>query len=528
MLTKNNLAAFWFLLICGLPALALQQPPLKKIHLQARANEEIIYHIFQRSFYDSNGDMQGDLNGIRLKLDYLQKLGVTAVLLTPLYQSPFYHNYFADDFKKIDPTYGTMRDYLALIKELHRRGMKFYMDMETQYATEDHIWWKDGVNNLHSKYSDYILYDDKAHTTPSTIIFNLKGLLGYDSVYRRITTVNLYSKGVQDYNYRLFKFWVDPNGDGNFDDGVDGFRLDHMMDNLDNKEPDLFAKFWRPLLGKLRRVNPKLNIVAEQAQWGSLGLDYLKNGGVDRVFAFRLAFAIRSFKKDQIVKAADSTFLATPANKQQVVFLENHDTPRFSYGVKGNTDQLKLGAALNLLLGGVPSIYYGQELGMSGTNAALGATDANDIPNRSAFEWNKSDQGKGMAYWYNAKGPWRKTFNNDVPDDGISLEEEQSDPNSLWNFYRKMISIRKAHPEISHGRYQTLKNDNDQVFSFMRSNGNKNLVVAVNLSDKPVKVHIGLGGSKSLKTLYGEGNPTVSADAVSVALPAYGVYVLAR
>jgi len=527
MSLKSFIVAILFSMGCFFSLVAQNKPAVAKHFSSARNKEEIIYHIFQRSFYDSNGDMQGDLNGIRLKLDYLQKLGVTAILLTPLYQSPFYHNYFADDFKKIDPTYGTMHDYLMLIKELHRRGMKFYMDMETQYVTEDHIWWKDGINNLQSKYSDYILYDDKAHTTPASIIFNLKGLLGFDSVYRRITTVNLYSKGVQDYNYRLFKFWVDPNGDGKFDDGVDGFRLDHMMDNLDNKEPGLFAKFWRPLLAKLKRVNPKLKIVAEQAQWGSLGLEYFKNGGVDRVFAFRLAFAIRSFKKDQIVAAADSTFLSTPANKQQVVFIENHDTPRFSYGVKGNVDQLKLAAALNLLLGGVPSIYYGQELGMSGTNAALGATDANDIPNRSAFEWYKSDQGKGMAYWYKVKGPWRNTFNNDVPNDGISLEEEQNDPNSLWNFYRKMISIRKAHPEISKGTYQTLTNNSDQVFSFIRCQGNKQIIVAVNLSDKPVNVVINVKtAANPLKALGGEAKPIISDSSISVSLPAYGIEAL--
>ena len=163
-----------------------------------------------------------------------------------------------------------------------------------------------------------------------------------------------------------------------------------------------------------------------------------------------------------------------------------------AYGVKGNVDQLKLGAALNLLLGGIPSIYYGQELGMSGTNAALGATDANDIPNRSAFEWYKSDEGKGMAYWYKIKGPWRNKFNNDVPNDGISLEEEQNDPNSLWNFYRRMISIRKSHPEISKGAYQTLSNNSGQVFSFMRYRGDKRIIVAVNLSDKPVDVVVTL------------------------------------
>ena len=104
---------------------------------------EIIYHLFQRSFYDSNGDLQGDLNGIISKLDYLQDLGVTSILLLPLYKSVYYHNYFADDFEKIDAEYGSMEDFLHLVKAVHQRGMKIYLDMETQYVTEDHIWWKD-------------------------------------------------------------------------------------------------------------------------------------------------------------------------------------------------------------------------------------------------------------------------------------------------------------------------------------------------------------------------------------------------
>lgn len=495
-----------------------------------RNKEEIIYHIFQRSFYDSNGDMNGDLNGIRLKLDYLQKLGVTAILLTPLYESVFYHNYFSSNFSKIDPEYGTQRDYLKLIKELHRRGMKFYMDMETQYVTEDHPWWKDGINNLNSPFSDYILYDDAAHTTPSTIVLGLKGLLGYDSVYRKITTVNLNSPKVLEYDYRLFKFWVDPNNDGKFDDGVDGFRLDHMMDDLDSKKilPHLFNTFWNPLLSKLRQINPKLNIVAEQASWGSLGLDYLKNGGVDRVFGFRLAFAIRSFDKKQLTAAADSTFLATPVNKQQVVFIENHDTPRFNYGVKSDDGKLKIGAALNLLFGGVPSIYYGQELGMKGTSASFGGTDANEIPDREAFEWYKSDKGKGMAYWYKLKGPWKNTFNNDVPNDGVSLEEEQNQPNSLWNFYRKMISIRKANPVISKGVYKTLKTGKAQVFAFMRYIGNKKLVVVVNLSDKPISDAVSMEKFKmtAINMIYGTAKSKVIANTITMNLPAYGVEVL--
>ncbi len=501
---------------------------VNKHHNKLPAQEEIIYHIFQRSFYDSNGDHHGDLNGIRLKLDYLQHLGVTAILLTPLYQSVFYHNYFSDDFKKIDPQYGTLKDYLALIKELHRRGMKFYMDMETQYVTEDHVWWKDGVNNPASPYSDYILYTDNTHQQPQGIIFNLKGLLGYDSVYRKITTVNLNSPKVLEYNYQLFKFWTDPNNDGKFDDGVDGFRLDHMMDNLDGKPelPHLFTTFWKPLLGRLKQINPKLSIVAEQAAWGSLGKDYFDNGGVDRVFAFRLAFAIRSFNKKQLVETADSTFLITPASKQQVVFIENHDTPRFSYGVNSDAAKLRVGAALNLLIGGVPSIYYGQEIGMSGTNAALGATDANDIPNRMAFEWYKSDKGKGMANWYKLKGPWKDKFNNDVPNDGISLEEELNQPNSIYNFYRKMISIRKANQVLSKGKYETLKNRNDQVFTFMRYTGDKRVIVAINLSDQPVEDTIELEGKNTpVKIIYGSSKPKLINNIISVHIPAYGIEV---
>src|SRR5258706_3697101 len=84
---------------------------------------EIIYHVFQRSFYDSNGDGQGDLNGIRSKLDYLQGLGITSILLLPLFDANCYHNYFANDFEKIDAEFGTMDDYIALVKEVHRRGM---------------------------------------------------------------------------------------------------------------------------------------------------------------------------------------------------------------------------------------------------------------------------------------------------------------------------------------------------------------------------------------------------------------------
>ncbi|HWB25512.1 MAG TPA: alpha-amylase family glycosyl hydrolase [Chitinophagaceae bacterium] len=494
---------------------------------------EIIYHVFQRSFYDSNGDLHGDFNGLRMRLDYLQKLGVTSILTIPIFQSVYYHNYFVIDYDKIDPKYGTMKDFVALVKEIHRRGMKIYLDMETQYVTEDQLWWKDAFGNPASKYSDYILWDDSANQKPSSIVFGVHSLTGYNGVTKQITTANLYSKDVQEYNYQLFKKYVDPNNDGKFDDGVDGFRLDHMMDDLDFKGrlTHLFEKFWTPLLTKLKQINPALYIVAEQANWGDYGFDYFDNAHVDRVFAFRLQQAIASFDKAKLEAAADTTLAMLPAGKQQIVFIENHDMKRFASVVGKDEGKEKAGAALNLLLGGVPSIYYGQELGMFGSGGfgKFGNTDGNDIPMREAFEWYKADTGKGMAIWYKNTGGWWDSTNLH-PNDGVSLEEEENDPQSLWNFYRNVIKVRQTHEELYNGVYKTVKNNNENVFSFLRYTGSNMSLVVVNLSGATQQANIDLAAykqntGKAVTVLIGKETPSFQNNVLSAALPPYTVEV---
>ena len=506
-------------------------------HAQINTNKhdqqpEIIYHLFQRSFYDSNGDLQGDLNGIVSKLDYLQDLGVTSILLLPLYKSVYYHNDFADDFEKIDEEYGSMEDFLRLVKAVHQRGMKIYLDMETQYVTEDHIWWKNSYGNLNSTYGDYILYDDAAHTKPSTIVFGLNGLTGYNNTFKKITTVNLRSKKVLDYNFKLFKYFADPNNDGKFNDGVDGFRLDHMMDTLDNKPQlaNLFSDFWTPLFTELKKVNPSLQFTAEQANWSSYGFEYFDKGNVDRVFAFGLQMAIASFDKNKIAEAAASTFSETPTGKTQVVFIENHDMKRFASSVNNNPDKGKIGAALNLLLGGIPSIYYGQELGMFGSGgfSKFNNTDGNDIPQREAFEWNRSDSGKGMALWYKSSGPWWDSTNL-KPNDGISLEEEKTDPNSLYNFYKTMIALHRTNKAIAFGDYTTIENNNKSVFTFMRSYKNEKVLVVINLSDSVQFADISPGQDNLLvqntDLIYRNKKPDNKSDILSFELKPYAIEV---
>jgi glycosidase len=464
---------------------------------------EIIYHVCQRSFYDSNGDRQGDLNGLKQKLPYLQDLGITSILLFPLYDADCYHNYFANDFEKIDAEFGTMEEYISLVEEIHKRGMKVYMDMETQYVAEKHLWWKDAVGDLQSRYSDYILFEDSAHHIPATIVADLRGLNSYDGSFIKITTVNLRNRKVLEYNRKLFSFFVDPNKEGKFDDGVDGFRLDHAMDNLDGKPAlaNLFVDFWKPLLGSLKKINPKLKNVAEQAEWKDYGFTYFEKAGVDRMFGFGLQSAILSFDKEQLINKADTILALCPNGKEQIIFLENHDMFRFAT-IEANVEKQRVAAALMMLIGGVPSIYYGQEIGMKGTFGILGNTDGNAIPCREAFEWYKPVEGDGMAIWYKDTGEWWDKTNL-KPNDGISLEEQINDSSSLFNYYKKLIHLRQSSAALANGKYATAENDNGKTFSFYRKYENRKVLVAVNLSGE-IQNTVFLDSYKSYRTLFGK------------------------
>lgn len=496
--------------------------------------DEIVYHLFQRSFYDSNGDHIGDLNGISQKLDYLKELGVTSILLLPLYKSIYYHNYFADDFKEIDPEYGTLDDYLNMIKEIHVHEMKLYMDMEVQYVTEKHPWYEDSFENPTSAYSDYVIYNGPDNTEPESIIFDINGLEGYDGQYLKITTVDVGNEKVKEYIYDLFKFWVDPNGDGNFEDGVDGFRIDHMMDDLDWKgiRTNMFKDFWAPLFAQLKAINPKLNIFGEQSDWNDYGEAYFTQTDVDMMFAFSVRDAFLALDKQQIINKTDSTLMITPEGKYQLNFIENHDTDRYASLVEQNPGKLRLGAFFNIFNKGIPTIYYGQELGMYGAGGfgKYGMTDANDIPRREAFEWYADTNGPGMAFWYKDTGVWWDETNV-KPNDGISLEEQAKDPNSLFNFYKTCISVRKANSALSHGDLSFIANTNEKIVSFIRYNEQDAFLLVFNTADAvqqlsldnaafPESVQI----DKGLSMVLSDGNTSVNSLSLTVAPYGYALW----
>jgi len=447
----------------------------------ADLRDEVFYQIFTRSMRDSNGDGEGDLKGIADSLDYLKQLGVTSILLTPIYPSSFYHNYFASDFEGVDPEFGTMADYRALIAGAHARGMKVYLDQEFQYVGYDHQWYRSALGNTASPYSDLLIFHGPGNTKPEEGPFGLTLAKRFRNAETGITTVNMKSPAFAAWAERYLKSWVDPDGDGDFSDGVDGFRLDHMMDDLDDKGllTNLFDDFWKPLFARLRATNPRLHFIAEQSDWG-YGGDFLRRGDVDAAFAFPLAGAIRSFDKAKIVEAIGKTAQATPPGKHQLVFAENHDMPRFASDAGITPGRLRAGATLVAALKGTPLLYYGQEIGMRGLQRPEYKSDEKDIGTREAFEWSAKVEAPGQAIWY--RGPesfWTERFARD--DDGVSVAEQDHDPRSLLNHYRRLFALRRDYPALSRGSQRVIDSPDDILVVERAAEGQRILIVA-NLS----------------------------------------------
>jgi glycosidase len=205
---------------------------------------------------------------------------------------------------------------------------------------------------------------------------------------------------------------------------------------------------------------------------------------VDAAFAFPLVSAIRSFDKAKIVAAIDTLEKAIPPGKHELVFVENHDMPRIASDPGITPEKLRTAATLAMLLKGTPLIYYGQELGMRGIQRPEYKSDEKDIGTREAFEWSAKVEAPGEATWY--KGPksyWTERSARD--DDGVSVAEEDGDPNSLLNHYRKLLKLRRTHPALTDGTQQILASG-DSVLAVERLLNGERVLILANLSDSPI------------------------------------------
>jgi oligo-1,6-glucosidase len=516
--------------------------------------EAIVYQIYPRSFKDSDGDGIGDLKGIISKLDYIQSLGITAVWINPFYSSPNDDNgYDISDYRNIMKEFGTMEDFDTLLKGLHDRKIKLVMDLVVNHSSDEHEWFKQSRSSRTNKYRNYYHWWDAERGKPNYrySLFDINhDAWKYDSLTnayylhyfsRKQPDLNWENPALRKEVYDIMKFWADK--------GIDGFRLDafgfaakdtsfpafpkgyeknfmayySMVPTLHNylKEmnQEVFSKYdvMSVAEGAGNSFEDAHNLVDESRK--ELNMAYAFEG-VD--IAKAEGYSIPHFKK--VFSKWDSAF----ANKGWIsIFLANHDQARMVSRFGNDSEKYRDLSAkmLNtfiLSMRGTPYLYNGDELAM--TNA--GFTRINeyrdmatlneyknqinkkgDIPaflkrlqfecrdnGRTPFQWDST-----MNAGFSSGTPWIQVNKNYS---SINLVKQEKDQNSVLNFVKKMIQLRKSNPVFVYGKYNLVDANNPNIYAYTREwEGNK-ILVLLNFSDKPSKVNTGLDLKKAKPLIY--------------------------
>tara|TARA_B110000263_G_scaffold62180_1_gene53408 strand:+ start:1716 stop:3347 length:1632 start_codon:yes stop_codon:yes gene_type:complete len=443
-------------------------------------NDSVFYEIFIRSFYDSNNDGIGDINGIIEKLDYLNDgdpntkndLGINGIWLMPISPSPSYHGYDITDYKEINSDYGTVNDFKNLINECHKRGIKVIIDFVGNHTSDQHPWFKSS-SEASSKRDWYRWSSTKPNYT---------GPWGQE-VWHKKNDAYYYGtfwSGMPDLNYKnievtneiknLIKYWYE-------DIGIDGFRIDavkHWIEEGSNQEnTNSTLNWWREMYAFQKNLNPSIMMVGEVWSSSSEILKY-SNDRLDYCFEFDLSYAIMNAVKNNDFTTLKSKIIELEGlypNSQYGSFLTNHDQNRSFEEIGYNINKSKLAASLLLTLPGIPYIYYGEEIAM------LGKKPDEDI--RRPMQWSDAT----YAGFSNST-PWRN-INNNYSD--FNVKKMKDDKNSLWSHYSKLIKLRTANKAISKGKLKILNSNSSNVFAYLKSDNNINMLIIHNFSSLNIK-----------------------------------------
>ena len=438
-------------LVLMLPLLGAASSSQSSVSAQADTTEfgaewfgdGVMYEIFVRSFRDSDGDGVGDLQGITQSLDYIQSLGANIIWLMPIHPTTTYHGYDVIDYYDVNPEYGTMDDLMQLIEEVHARDMYIVMDYIANHTSNAHPFFLDAISNPDSEYSYFHNWENDAQTEWGSFANT-----GY------LPEINHESEQAQDYMVDVARFWLDPNGDGDTSDGFDGLRCD-----VATGPP---FEFWQKVRTAMVEVNPESVLLAEA--WSDNGValstldlvEYLQPNMFNAIFDFpTMAAAVSNINDngDGILSGNRSgDFLEIPVNGSQNVYPEgghlvrfasNHDTNRIMSEVEGDIERAKAVAVWVMTVPGTPMIYYGEEIGMAGTKGT--GPRVYDEFRREPMDWYASERGEGMTDWF------RTGDRYNAPLDGISVEEQNEDADSLLNLYRLLGALRQESPILQDG-----------------------------------------------------------------------------
>ena len=504
----------------------------------------VVYQVYPRSFYDSNGDGIGDLNGVRAKLDYIRRLGVDVIWLNPIYKSPNDDNgYDISDYRAIMDEFGTMEDFDRLLAEAHEKGLRIVMDLVVNHTSDEHPWFIESRSSAESPYRDYYIWREGKDGNPP----NNWGASFRGSAWERCEETGMYylhtfSKKQPDLNwenetvrgevYDLMRFWLDK--------GIDGFRMDVI--NYISKTPQmpdgpmmnrLYGNF-RPYCLNGPRVHEFLKemnrevlshydvmtvgetpgVSVEQAQrytgpdehelnmvfqFAHVNLDYDENG----------KWTLKRVPLDGLRRVLSEWQTGLHGKGWNSLYLNNHDQPRMvSRFGDDSTEALRSASAKMLgvlmhMMQGTPYVYQGEELGM--TNVAFpDISDYRDIDTLNA--WNEMTGELGVSPEHmmacihrrsrdNARTPmqWSAApnagFTTGTPWIGVNpnyetvnAEAQENDPDSVLCFYRRLIALRRELPIITEGDYALLLADHPQIFAYQRSWQGQRLYVICSFS----------------------------------------------
>jgi glycosidase len=430
----------------------------------------VCYEIFARSFYDSDGDGVGDLNGLIQKLDYVEGLGARCIWLMPVAESPSYHGYDVANYYRVDREYGSNEDFKRLIAEAHRRGIRVLVDLVLNHASSEHPFFQEALRDSSSRYRRWFRW---SATKPQG-----KGPWGqevwhrssvrdeyyYGIFWHGMPDLNNVEPAVREEAKKVASFWLQEMG-------VDGFRLDAIPylveegDRLANT-PGTHA-FLREFAAHVRRVAPGAFTVGEV--WDSVGsmLPYYPDQ-LDAHFAFELSDAILDAVRTGSARELYVSYLrlqsALPAERW-APFLRNHDQTRTLTALGGNVARARLAATLLLTLPGLPFVYYGEEIGMTG--------DKPDERLRTPMQWSR-----GPAAGFSRGTPWESLQPDSLT---ANVEAEEADLHSLLNIYRRLIHLRAANAALGSGALVPLATSHDAVAAYLRIEGDHTALVVANL-----------------------------------------------
>ncbi|WP_312473304.1 alpha-glucosidase [Neobacillus sp.] len=509
--------------------------------------EAVAYQIYPRSFMDSNGDGIGDIPGIIAKLDYLKDLGIDVIWISPMYQSPNDDNgYDISDYQEIMAEFGTMADFDLLLKETHQRGMKLILDLVINHTSDEHPWFIESRTSKNNPKRDwYIWRDGKEHKEPN----NWESIFG-DSAWKFDEQtgqyfMHIFSKKQPDLNweneevrkalYEMVNWWLDK--------GIDGFRVDAIshikkeaglrdmpnpeglpfvscfekMMNVDGihtflqeLKDETFSKYDIMTVGEANGVT--VDDVGDVEQWVGES-----SGKFNMVFQFEhLALWDAETKKElDIVELKDvlSRWQKGLEGKGwNALFIENHDKARI-VSTWGNDQEYwresaTAFAAMYFLMQGTPFIYQGQEIGM--TNVQFDSIDdyddvsaknmyrlkrANGVSHEEIMEiiWGSGrDNSRTPMQWSDEENagfsngtPWLKV-NPNYKD--INVEGQLKDADSILNFYKKMIRLKKENAVFTYGTYDLILKEDPQIYAYTRTSNEEKVIVITNLSPEPAEI----------------------------------------